>query len=170
MNLEQNFDFYDEFDFQDSFGDNYLGLGGITKVYAFSGGFGGPRPFRGPKRFGDGGGFSGGKFKGSNYTPKILNLPQYSPSYKPKLNYNPVFPGLLPIKQNFKIQSSHKGKNGLYEGSMKIYTKPGNRMGNCLHTFNNGHAHIDIGSKHLKKLGIKRLGYPKYIKNLRGYF
>ena len=131
MSIEQNFEFYDELDFQYNFENDYLNYRGITKVYRFGGG-----GFGGPKKFG-GGGFGRGKFKGNSDTPKILNLPQYGPTYKPK----PLKPflgilGLIrPAKKTeyFKLFNNKSYTAGISHhpkglGKLKIYDKAKKRQ------------------------------------------
>lgn len=65
------------------------------------------------------------------------------------------------IEQPYTYKTSHNG-----EGFMTIHRE----TGDCLHTFQDGGAHIDLSGNHLTKLGIERMGPESYIKDLGGYF
>lgn len=69
--------------------------------------------------------------------------------------------GFEPIEQPYSYKTSHNG-----EGSMWIHRE----TGDCLHTFQDGGAHIDLGGNHQIKLGIERVGSDPWIKDLGGYF
>ncbi|MFH1637568.1 MAG: hypothetical protein ABIB71_04035, partial [Candidatus Woesearchaeota archaeon] len=70
--------------------------------------------------------------------------------------------------QPFILRPSHN-----CNGMMSIHR----RTGDCLHTFDSGRAHIDIGSFHFPKLHISKSPFDRYgnsidtrIKGLKGYF